>query len=531
MSRRLPAALMLLLAVGAEAQAGKMHLRFVDDRGEAITSGLAVCFQIETRMECKPLAGVAPMEVLAGAASIRVEGPGHGPVLTMRGALKAGPDGQAVLTVPRKALLEFAASAGSKLAVSLYRADDATFRAPVFRKDVNAGETVRIPAGDHLVSIVGPGDAPDLHFLATAPGSRHKLAYRPRPGWSVVLRCLADRDGAPLEKAAVEIRGTEGYASPGAPPRKAVAGKGGLALVSGLPHALASATVESAGFALRREEGLAATPGTFAFREVRLEKAATLRAAVRAQGKPAPDILCRVIEYEANPRGPAPEPTVHFESRTHAAGICRSGPIPPGSYRLRLSMPGNRSRLDHPVELVAGEETAMEVELASIRVHGTALLGSQPAVGYHVSFADAVNLIPNATRRDSLTEAVTDEEGKYEAVLWAPGDYSARLDTPGGTPAYSKQVALASEEEQVDFLLEEHGVRGIVVDEQEKPVAGARVNLAWNEWNQRTHRLAATDDQGAFMFPLTQPGEGEIRVLAPGYTSPPPERVVYEPSV
>lgn len=343
MTRLVP--VLLLLAAAAEAQAGPVQLRFVDDLETGITSDLQVCFQVETRLDCAP-SGAAPMDIPPGAASVRVEGPGHGPVSVRREALGAGPDGVAVVKVPRKAFLDVAVRRGIRLAVSLYPQNDPTFRAPSFRFETTGAETARIPPGDYVVSLAAPGRAPDLHLLSAAPAERRKLAYREREGWSLVLRSVTAKDGAPLEGTTVEVRGTEGFSAPGAAPRKEVAGRGGIALLTGLAHSLASATLDHAGYARRRAEGLSASPGTFAFREISLEKAATLRATLRAEGKPVVGASCQIVDYEANPLGPVPEPMIRSQGKTDVAGTCRSTPLAPGPYRLRLTPSEQRSRLE-----------------------------------------------------------------------------------------------------------------------------------------------------------------------------------------
>lgn len=520
------AILYLLLSAALPEEPDRLVLQLVDDRGEAMAAGIEACFQIETRMDCSPVAR-GTVEMPAEAVSVRVEGPGHGPATARKNELKTGPAGRASLVVPRKAFLEISPAPPGPLTLSFYRQDDSTFRSPFFRTRMSPGDTIRIPAGDHLVSLAGSGHAPDLHLLSAAPAARHKLDFRQRPGWSLVMRVLADRDGAPVTEANLEIRGTEGFATADSAPRQARSGKRGLALVSGLQHALASATVESPGFARRREEGLSATPGTFAFRETRLERTASLRAVVTTGGKPAAGMLCQVVEYELNPLGPAPEPVFHFDGRTDDAGICRASRLSPGPLLLRLGFPGSRSRVDRPVDLRPGEETEVELNLSAIRVQGTVSRGTQPLARHHVFILDAESLVPNATRRDGVAEAMTDEDGKYETVLWAPGTYFVLVYTPDETPAASHRSWLGSEEEQIDFSLEEHGVAGVVLDEKEQPVPQARVYLAWN----RVHRFAATDERGSFLFLLSEPGEGRVEVLKAGYHSPPPVEVSSSPGV
>jgi Carboxypeptidase regulatory-like domain len=475
-------------------------------------------------MECSPISK-GLVELPDKASSIRIEGPEHGPVSLSRGSLKEGPDGLAVVKVPRKAFLEVAGKPGTRTTVSLYRLDDSTFRTPGSRMEAGDGETVRIPAGEFVASLSSPGNAPELNLLSASPAERYKLTRRDHPGWSLVLRCLSEKDGAALEDASVEIRGTEGFAGPGNPIQKTVAGPQGIVLVSGLSHPLASAVIESPGHAARREEGLAASPGTFLFREIRLERAAVMRASVTEQGRPSVGATCQVLEYEVNPLGPVPEPTVRSEGRTDAEGVCRSKPLPPGPYRLRVRLKENRARVERAVDLAPGENL-VDVDFVPILVQGRVRRGSEPAASHVVLFYDADNPIPNAIRRNATAEATTDEEGNYEVRIWSPGSYFAQLETPRGTPADGRQIWLeAGERQVVDFDLEAHSVAGAVVDDRDQPVAEARVGLFWN----RVLRLAQTDEQGKFEFPLTEPGQGRVEVRKEGYRQSPPTEVSAEP--
>lgn len=498
------------------AAAESPSLRFVDDRGKTIAGELEVCFQIGTRNECVSGRGT-PVQMPSEFVSVRVEGPDHGPVSVRRQDLKGELNGTRFLIVPRKALLQIGAGPEERLTVSLYRQDDPSFRTPSFRSEVRGGSSLKVPAGDHLVSLSASGRAPDLHLLSARPGGSERLAYRSLPGWSLVVRCRAEKEGALVRGAQVVLGGMEGFSRSGREERQ-LSGQGGLALFSGLSYLLASARVDHPRFVSHREEGISASPGTFALREASLEEGGRLRATVTAEGKPLPGVDCRVLEYDANPLGPSPEPRTDFQATTDRTGICRSGKLAAGPYTLRLAKPGNRSFLDRSVVLANGEETAVAVPMVPIRVHGTVLRGSQPAPSYGVTFSDEDEVKPNATRRDAQAEGTTDENGEYETVLWSPADYDCMVRTPEGTPAGHKRLRLESAEERVDFLLEEHDVAGVVLDERDRPVADATVMLSWN---RSSHRLAQTDTKGAFSFPLTEDGQGTVQAAKAGYLEPP----------
>lgn len=522
---RVPGILLAALFAGSAAFAEVRALRFQDDQGLPIQSDLQVCFVLGTRSDCRPVVHAELAAVPADFTSFRVEGPDHGPLSVMRSELKPDAQGLAIFKVLRKAELQILGRQERRLALSLYSQDDASFRAPVFRMEVQA-DALKIPAGDHLVSLSLAGRAPDLHLLSAPPGSRKSLTYSARDGWSLLLRCRSAKSRQDLAGARIELTGAEGFGAPGAPPVRATSAARGLALVSGIRHTLAEATVEASGLLPRRMSGLSASPGTFAFREVDLEEGGALRATILLDGGPAKDVACRVLEVDPNPMGPAPEPAVRYEGTTGADGVCKSGKLPAGPYTLRVRAEGGRSFLDRSVVLAAGEETSVEVVLSRIRVSGTVLRGREAAPGYVVTLSDADEIKPNATNRDAEAEATADADGKYEMVVWKQGEYFALLSSPEGSPATFRRLWLDRDEDDVDFHVEESGVSGVVVDEKGEPLPESAVYFTWN---QLSHRMASTDAKGAFFFPVTESGEGEVKVMKSGYVPAEPVTVAVRP--
>lgn len=493
--------------------------RFVDDRGSSIHAPLEACFQVETRTECVPASDGRLSKAPPGFWALRIEGPGHGPLTIQRSKIKARADGTAVIPVPRKAELQIEAPPALRLTVSIYPQEDSTFRTPVFRKEAHGGERIKIPAGDSLVSLVSQSHAPNLHLLGAPPGESRKVRYTERAGWSLLLRCRARKDGRLLGGAAVEVGAAEGFAPASTRPLRELSSARGLVAVSGLPYALARARVERDAFVPLQVNGISASPGTFAFREAEMEEGATLRAAITLDGRPARGVACQVLMYDPNPRGPAPEPNVLFEGKTSAAGICRSGRLAAGPCTLRLRAVAGRSFVDRPVELVAGQETSLDVALRTIHLAGQVLRGDKPAPSYVLTFSDIDQIKPNATRRDAQAEATTDEDGRYSAMLWSPADYLVLVHSPAGIPGASRHLRIDEDDDHVDFHLEESGIEGSVVDERNEPVEGAGLHLTWN---LLSHRTGTTDAQGTFSFPVSEPGTGKLQAFKSGYAMPDP---------
>src|SRR5262249_15137096 len=157
-----------------------------------------------------------------------------------------------------------------------------------------------------------------------------------------------------------------------------------------------------------------------------------------------------------------PEPQLVFPAQTDPAGICRTANLPAGPYVLRVSTPGNRSFLERAVVLANGRETAVAVPLIPIQVHGLVLRDAKPVSAYGIDFFPASDRKRSAPRSPQA-QAATNDRGEYETVLWAPGEYLAKVRSAEGIPALQQRVRLEGMEETLDFALE-HEISGVVLD-------------------------------------------------------------------
>jgi hypothetical protein len=185
-----------------------------------------------------------------------------------------------------------------------------------------------------------------------------------------------------------------------------------------------------------------------------------------------------------------------------------------------------RSFVDKAVDLVSGDETSIEISLHALHLAGQVFRGSKPAPSYAVTFSDIDQLKPNATRRDAEAEATTDEDGHYSMTIWTQGYYLVLVRSPEGTPGASRRLRLDDDDDHLDFHFEDSGIEGVVVDEKGALLADASINLTWN---LTSHRLGTTDAQGAFSFPISEPGTGRVQAAKSGYLAADPVEVVVKP--
>jgi hypothetical protein len=514
-------ALVLFVQDSAMAAAGPRVLLLRDDRGHPITTPVEVCFQLALRADCAHVAGGHAELPPEPFRSVRIEGDEHGPYSARANEVVAEGAGRFVVRVPRKAWLRIEGSPPSPLTLFLYAVNDESFRRAAFRATIASGVALRVPAGDWLASLSRPGSAPDLHLLSLGPAESARARYRERHGWSAVVRCRSAATERPLRGATVVLRGAPGFERGGE--RRAATGVHGLALFPGLDHALATATAEHSRHVPRELHGLAASPGTFAFEEARLEVGGGFQALVLREGEPAA-ARCRVLDLEREMVGGRRGERTAFEGRTGAAGTCGTATgLAPRGYVLEVSLPGQTATYETALEVRSGEVTELRVDLAPIRLSGRVTLGGRPAPGWRVEVSRSRSPARSGSHLETVLEAIAGEDGGYEAVLWMAGDYTLMPLSPAGTPSVDfRNVSLESSEEVVDFDLPTAAVRGVVVDERGTALPGARVTLR----EARMARVAETSADGEFEILVESGGSARLFAFKPGYVLAEPVEVV-----
>lgn len=536
---------------------------FVDDRGEAVEAPLRVCFVRDLGTDChevepEPPAGVSvplqPFDLL------RVEGPEHGPATAEPGELEELEGGERRLAVPRKARLRVTGLPEEAVTLSLYRADDPQARQPRFRRKLSASDAAAelyVPAGAHLASLHRRGGAPDLHALSAPPGAERTLRYRERAGWSLAVRTLAPEDEAdPVEGARVRLtppptpNGAPGAtgATEDAELPEARTGPLGFALFNGLESHLVHARVRHPEFVESEVLGLSATPGSFDLYHAVLDRGGIIEARVSVDGEPAAAAVCRIVE-EA---GMDEERNVIVETLREAPvsdGLCRLDRVAEGRrfFRVVLQEP-DVTMADREVQVIDGETSYLDLELSPIRISGTIYRGDEPVGGGYRVLIDHFPPSGPGGGGDPLFSTTSDEEGEYSATLWEPSDYYFKLASPENVSITTAREDMSGPEERVDFHLPAREIRGRVVDEDGRPVEGARVGVRWTGpsnagFTGRSSSNFGTRDDGTFALPLryeaadvelyamrrwAERGESVHLSIAPGEPVPPVTLVLAE---
>jgi len=474
----------------------------VDDRGAEIATPLDVCVERGTTRACESRAGSATATPLSGVDALRVEGPGHGPASFTRASLIPDAEGRLRLVVPRKGKLRFPRV--EPLAIALFPLGAPDAERPLHRLSTRTAEAF-VPAGDWLVSILGTaeGEAPDLHVLHVAPGATVSLSRTARRGWSLAIRST-DGENA-LDDAEVVAR-PSGEDLAETKPVRARTGVEGFALFTGLPAPDVEVEVSRRGYVPARRPWVWSRPGTFTLRPVPMERAGAVLLHLESATLPVADVLCELLDDEPHrpTRDRVPRRVVR-SGRTDDSGTLRFDDVPRGRWPIRIR-PAGRAGADHPVDVESGQVTERTVTIDAIPVSGRVTRGREPVPGATVQIrARAARGLP--TDEGGFVRAKSDEDGRYEATVLTEGlhDFVLILEE---VPVTSRSAFVGKGGVEVDFDLNEHAVRGRVVDDEGRPVEGATVALRLGTF----HRLVDSTTDGRFEFPIL--GRGPARLFA-----------------
>ncbi len=214
------------------------------------------------------------------------------------------------------------------------------------------------------------------------------------------------------------------------------------------------------------------------------------------------------------------QPTMDFlsEGFTDLSGVATSR-LMAGVYRVEidksgflpeafdLQVPAGRAQLRTQVELTE----AAVLEGSVVNQHGRPVAGAQISVGLPQGGDN------RRARRNPLPSAQSQADGSFLRLL-EPGSYTLkavkRPHSPGTTPLLTLvpgtnppvQLQIEEVDQVVDFW-------GMVVDQDERPVAGALVRIG----SERILNSVKTDDQGSFRMQTTPMPWAYVDVRASGY--------------
>jgi 5-hydroxyisourate hydrolase-like protein (transthyretin family) len=172
---------------------------------------------------------------------------------------------------------------------------------------------------------------------------------------------------------------------------------------------------------------------------------------------------------------------------------------------------GARSILRKQVEIVAGQALRVDFDLGgNIRVSGRVTHEGKPLAGVHVGFA---------SQEQAMINAVTREDGTYEAALPAAGRYAIYARAEQLFDRHYQSVRDVRGGERIDIDLREQVLEGMVVDAvTRQPIANAIVTLTpLGSGMPSALAEVPTDANGRFRITAASAGAHRLVATATGY--------------
>lgn len=167
---------------------------------------------------------------------------------------------------------------------------------------------------------------------------------------------------------------------------------------------------------------------------------------------------------------------------------------------------GNRSSVVKRVDVIAGQELRVDLELGAYLVHGRVLHDGKPAAGVEIYFYNGSGGHGSAASRT---------DGAYEVTLPAAGMYKLDVNTDLVANGKLQMVREVRGGDTIDIELREQAVEGTVIDAATgQPLQGIKVTLVADAIGQSFAGDMATDANGHFRI-LTA-GSGSHLLIASG---------------
>lgn len=200
-------------------------------------------------------------------------------------------------------------------------------------------------------------------------------------------------------------------------------------------------------------------------------------------------------------------------SRAVAAEPVRFESLPSGVYAVALTGSEPTERFTQKINVGTDDERILRLNVPKRRLSGQLTMGGQPLGRV------TVNLQHDTWHwRARLT---ADADGRVSAPLWDEGDYFVDLRDGDLTAPVKLMAALAGAEAKLDVALPNRRIRGVVVDEQGKPVGNAKMILRGEREGLVAPIAILTTKDGRFDYPAIEPGRHTMRINADGYLAAP----------
>lgn len=390
------------------------------------------------------------------------------------------------------------------------------------KEGANPFEVERQAGEDFVVEVVAPGWLPArVTVRGSAPGERRDLGEIVlSEGVEIVLRAVDAATLTPIGGARAWVpavrqegplvawsRGDVIHASAGA--------DGVLRLAGLLPRPALALEVEAAGFARRSVEVLVGDgERVIDLGDLPLD----------------PGHVVRVVGSEDDPSGIAQiDPTGRWLEHEMITAPYESGEAilrDVAAGRVRVSVVSGRRVLCEDVVVIESDavEHTVPCDAAGRVVRGRVIVGGQPDGPGHLEWISEAPDVAGMIERSSSALGVTTErvlgagrpsvgvevnsDGSFTSTELGPGRWRVMWSPAAGVASKAREVVLADQEESwVELVHAISQIRGRVVDDEGRPVAGAFVRA------EPTGGLAVSDAEGQFRLVDVEPGVVSLQAV------------------
>lgn len=345
-------------------------------------------------------------------------------------------------------------------------------------------------------------------------------AGAPDLGGTLIGRVVGSANAVPIAGATItcEAGGPTAFRSPAerSDARSAVSDESGTFLVAGLGDGTYRVRAVAPGFAPTVLDGV--EPGTD-IGDIELDVGLVVEGhVVDRRGSPVVGIM--VEAWEPAPYVYAPEK----QTLTDMNGAFRMEGLPVGEWRLEVETGGRTAR--RTIVGSDGDIVSVELRIGGTQVVGTVFVGDRPGGPGSLVLeppgqpsGPVVLLDRDARRRffglsGPVSRAGVDSDGSFELPSIDPGLWTARFTTASGVTPATTDLLIPDVERHACILRFPGGtLLGTVVDEDDQPVGGARIDLVAGT----RERVAFADPSGSFTFAGVGPGLVTLTAWSQGY--------------
>lgn len=189
--------------------------------------------------------------------------------------------------------------------------------------------------------------------------------------------------------------------------------------------------------------------------------------------------------------------------------------LPKGVYVVDVSGSASMQHASQIAAVGEGDNSEVHVRLVPHHFRARVTVGHKAAAGCNIQLHNVA--------ADWWAELLTDSKGRIDVDSWASGAFEVKVSRIKNAVTASRTILVSDSTGEIQLSLPDHLVKGVITDEQHRPVRDANINVSAILEDGRIARLRAVSDAaGQFAFDGIGAGVHELAVFADGFVIPDP---------